>query len=347
MVNIANTKQIKTKFYDIIAYSTGEGANSLVMNSIYGFAMLYYTEALGLGYTLAGFAIAVATFWDAITDPLMAFISDNTRSRFGRRHPYLLLGGALMILCYYFIWAVPDSFRADADLLFWYLVFINLLFRTAINIFIVSYGALGFEVCTDYNDRAKLQSVKFVFNMVVNLAGPALAWSLFFKNSDDGTKATDIAANYIDMATAFSIVALVFVLMVVFSTRKYMVDSRDLGEKAKFSFNMFIGYFRDIFSDRFSRIVFLFTTIVFVGIVLVSSLQIYVYVFFMEFSAGHKSFVHGATMVGFGIGSAIVPMLVKKWDKKPVVFVSVIWGVICNLALILLFVTDFLSRDMV
>lgn len=334
-----------TKFYDILAYSTGEGANSLVMNSIFGFAMIYYTEALGLGYALAGFAMAVATFWDAITDPLMAFISDNTRSRFGRRHPYILIGGILTVISYFFIWAVPVPIREDADLLFWYLVVVNLLFRTAITIFVVAYSALGFEVCTDYNDRAKLQGVKFVFNMAVNLAGPALAWSLFFKDSIDGKKATSIVANYIDMATAFSIVALGFVLIVVFSTRKYIIDSRDLGEKAKFSFNMFIGYFRDIFSDPLSRIVFLFTTIVFVGIVLVSSLQIYVYVYFMKFTASHKSFVHGATMVGFAIGSAIVPWMVKRWDKKPVVFISVIWGVLCNIALVLLFVTGFLKKN--
>jgi len=105
-------KRPKTSFFDICKYSTSEGANSLIMNGIFGFAMLYYTEALGLNYKLAAVAMAVASIWDAVTDPLMAYISDNTRSRFGRRHPYMLIGGILAVVCFYFIWAVPQTFMA-------------------------------------------------------------------------------------------------------------------------------------------------------------------------------------------------------------------------------------------
>jgi len=65
----------------------GECANSIIMNSLFGFAMLYYTDALGLKHAEAGIAMALAVFWDAITDPVMGHLSDNTRSRFGRRHP--------------------------------------------------------------------------------------------------------------------------------------------------------------------------------------------------------------------------------------------------------------------
>ncbi len=83
----------KAPFRHILAYTTGDGANSLVLNSIFGFSMLYYTEALGLDYKLAGLAMSVATFWDAIANPVMGHITDNTRSRFGRRHPYMLVGG--------------------------------------------------------------------------------------------------------------------------------------------------------------------------------------------------------------------------------------------------------------
>ena len=340
-------EQIKTKFHDILAYSVGEGANSLVMNGIFGYAMLYYTEALGLGYKLAGIAMAVATFWDAITDPLMAYVSDNTRSRFGRRHPYLLLGGILTVICFYFIWAVPESFRADTQLLFWYLVGMNLLLRTAITIFGVAYGALGFEVCTSYDERAKLQGVRFAFNMVVNLAGPALAWSLFFKDPIDGTMATNIVGNYVNMGAAFSIVSLLFILIVVFATKKYIVDSREFTEIKRFKFNLFVGYFRDIINDKYSRIVFLFMLIVQTEIALFASLQIYVYVYFMEFSATFKTIVHGSTMVGFGLGSAMVPFLVRKWEKKQVVLLAVITSVVCNIILLLLFVTRFLPTDMI
>ncbi|MEN8193519.1 MAG: hypothetical protein ABFS12_11930, partial [Bacteroidota bacterium] len=67
MTESKQQKSTSTKFYDIFAYATGDGVTSLVFNAIFAFAMLYYTEALGLNYALAGIAMAVATFWDAVT----------------------------------------------------------------------------------------------------------------------------------------------------------------------------------------------------------------------------------------------------------------------------------------
>ena len=105
------TRAGQTPLRAIFAYATGDGASSLIMNSIFGFSLLYFTKALGLDPKLAGLAMAVATFWDAITDPVMGHITDNTRCRFGRRHPYMLLGGVISVFCCYAIWAVPSSVR--------------------------------------------------------------------------------------------------------------------------------------------------------------------------------------------------------------------------------------------
>jgi GPH family glycoside/pentoside/hexuronide:cation symporter len=137
----------------MISYSVGECANSLIMNSLFGFAMLYYTDGLGLKHSDAGIAMALAVFWDAFTDPVLGHITDITLSRFGRRHPYILLGGIAVIAAYVFLWYVPGVFKADTNLLFWYLVGINLVQRTAITVMYILYTALGFEMCTDYREE--------------------------------------------------------------------------------------------------------------------------------------------------------------------------------------------------
>lgn len=328
---------------DILGYAVGDGANSLVQNSIFGFSMLYYTEALKLDYAWAGIAMFVATFWDAISDPLMGHITDNTRSRFGRRHPYMLLGGVLTVLCFYFIWAVPAPFQTP-HLLFWYLVVINLLLRTSITIFAVAHGALGFEICTDYTQRATLQGVRIGFNMAVNLAGPAMAWTLFFKDQP-GVKSTTVAANYVDMGGVFAVAALVFVLFVVFATRKYIVDTRNSDQITGNSVRDFTRDFKEILLDPYPRTVFAFMAIVMIGMVLVSSLQMYVYVHFMKFPSFHLTIVHGSTMVGCGLGGVISPLLVRRFDKKPTVYVAVLFSVAANIALLLMFVTGFVAPD--
>jgi GPH family glycoside/pentoside/hexuronide:cation symporter len=82
----------RTRWRNIIGYSMGNGALSLTLNGIYTYAMLYYTQARGLSFAKAGVAFAVASLWDAIVDPAIGHISDNTRTRWGRRHPYILFG---------------------------------------------------------------------------------------------------------------------------------------------------------------------------------------------------------------------------------------------------------------
>ena len=119
----------------MLTYSLGECANSLVMNGIFGFAMLFYTKSLGLDPTWAGLAMSLSVFWEAVTEPVMGHVSDHTRSRWGRRHPYMLVGGLLMALCSYLIWTVPGACRGSQMAIFWYLVAMNLLLRTGLTLF--------------------------------------------------------------------------------------------------------------------------------------------------------------------------------------------------------------------
>ena len=82
---------------------------SITMNGVSNFALLFYTQVLGLGAGYAGLALSVATFWDALVDPVMGHITDNTRSRWGQRMPYILGGGLLLAFSYWLLWTVPGN----------------------------------------------------------------------------------------------------------------------------------------------------------------------------------------------------------------------------------------------
>jgi len=303
--------------------------------------MLYYTDALGLKHSLAGLAFALAVLWDAVTDPVMGHITDNTRSRFGRRHPHILVGGISVIIVFIFLWVVPDPFKSSPEALFWYLVVINLLQRTAITVYGVPYVALGFEICTDYDGRVKLQGIRSAMNMLANILGPALAWTLFFSNNERA-RATSLEENYLHMGLAFAAVSLACILFVLAATRRYITDSRQMVVDRD-GLRGFVRNMKGIVSDFYPRFVFLFIVTVTVGVALVSSLQMYLYEHFMRFGGVEKSIAHGGTMVGFAIGSLMSGWLAKNFEKKGAVYVGGIVSVSSNFILAGLFLTGILA----
>lgn len=336
------SSEVKTcSTFEMVKYSTGECAFSLINNSILAFAAIYYTDALGLDPVLAGIAMFVSIFWDAVTDPVMGHISDNTKSRFGKRHPYILLGGIAMAVTFYFLWQIPGGFKTTSTSLFWYLLIMNLLLRTAFTIFIVPYTALGFEICSDYTGRTKLQGIRFVMNMVANFFGVAMGWRIYFKDQGDISGVT-IPENFVRMGTIFTVATFLIVIFVSLATRNYIHDSRN----DKFGGNSlkdFFVDFKEIIFDKYCKWVFLYTFIVIFGIAFAGAYQGHLYEHFMRFSETDKSVAHGGSMVMTAIGSLAASMLVRRYNKKGAVFIGVFVSVVGNFALSLLFLTGFLA----
>jgi GPH family glycoside/pentoside/hexuronide:cation symporter len=315
------------------------------MNGIFGFAMLFYTKSLGLDPSLAGLAMSLSVFWEAITEPVMGHISDNTRSKWGRRHSYMLAGGLLMAICSYLIWTVPGFCRGTQMSIFWYLVAMNLLLRTGLTMFFIPYMALGFEMCTDYQGRSRLQGIRQIFNMAANFAGPAMAWVLFF-GGEGNDQATTIEANYHRMGGSFAIATAIFVVLVCVFTFRWREDTSKIPRASN------DGWFRDFFAemkaivaDPNPRWVFAFIFIVCAGMVIVSSLQMFVYDDFMQFPAWQKSIAHGSTMVGMALGALVSMGLTKRFDKKGAVMIGGTISIIGNVMLAVLFLTGLVKPN--
>jgi GPH family glycoside/pentoside/hexuronide:cation symporter len=334
-------------------YGLGACTESLVLNSIFAFSMLYYTKALGLPPELAGLVTFAATMWDAITDPIMGHISDHTKSRFGKRYPYMAAGGIIMIVSFFFIWYIPDIFKRETvigataiparTMLFGYLFMMNLVLRTGYTIFIVPYTALGFEICTDYEGRSKVQGIRSALNMAANLLGPALAWTIFFKNNAGQVQDTQIARNYFNMGSAFTAASFICLALLLAFTAKYIKDSRvQIGHCNTVGF---FENFKAILMDRYCHPVFAFTFVVLLGIVLVSTLQIYVFDDFMRMNGFQKTIAHGSTMAAMGLGSLSLGSFVRRFEKKGAIFAAVMLSAFSELILAVLFLTGFLHVE--
>ena len=146
-----------------------------------GFYMFYYVDELGLAVAMVAIINIVYAIWDAVNDPLVGFLSDNTRSRWGRRRPWLITSLPLYIGTLVLVYAVPEPFR-HGKALFWYAMVIFFLFEASYTVMSVNYSALFPELFQNFTKRARAGTYYQGFSMFGELVGftiPPIIYSQF------------------------------------------------------------------------------------------------------------------------------------------------------------------------
>ena len=139
-----------------IAFGIGMFANQM-FPAILGIFMVVLVEDLGFNGWMWSAVFLFPRIFDAITDPLMGFISDNTKSKWGRRRQYVLVGGLIMGIAYIFMWQL---FKEDTlEYNFWYFFLWSLVFYLGLTIFSVPYVAMGYEMSDDFHERTSIMAI--------------------------------------------------------------------------------------------------------------------------------------------------------------------------------------------
>ncbi len=157
-----DTSSGKLSFKEKFSVGTGGLTVSLGNQSVRTTGQGVLNMILGIPSQWVGIVLAIPLLWDAITDPIMGNFSDNFRSRFGRRRPFILIGAILMGITFASIWMIPLEW-SDAGQLTWFLV-TSLLFYTAYTIFSVPYIGLTYEMTPDYDERTSVQGYVTFWN---------------------------------------------------------------------------------------------------------------------------------------------------------------------------------------
>jgi len=153
-----------------IAYGLGSFGLESLYNVFAGFYMFYYIDNLGLAVAMATIINVIYAIWDAVNDPLAGFLSDNTRTRWGRRRPWLLTGLPFYVGILVLVYAVPKPFL-QGNALFWYALVIFFLFEGAYTIMSVNYAALFPELFQGLRERARASSTYQGLSMLGELVG--------------------------------------------------------------------------------------------------------------------------------------------------------------------------------
>ena len=167
-----------------VAYGTGsvaEGMKTTVFNS---FLLFYYTGVLGLPGSLAGTALFLAMCFDAGSDPLVGYLSDHTRSRLGRRHPYMYSAALPMGVSVYLLLAPPTGLGEMG--LFAWMTALSICVRVALTLHMIPRGALVPELTYDYDQRTALVASGFLMAWIGGLALAQIAWLVVIPGTPGG-----------------------------------------------------------------------------------------------------------------------------------------------------------------
>lgn len=159
----------------LLGYGLGDFGLNIYWNSLSLLLVFWYTSVAGLPPALAGLIFSIGLLWDAVSDPIVAGLTERTRTRFGSYRPYIGLGSIALGASFCLLFWVPPL---GDGLVFWVLLLTNVLFRTCYTLVAVPYAALSSRITFDSAERGDLSGVRMTFAFVGQFCVASLAFPI-------------------------------------------------------------------------------------------------------------------------------------------------------------------------
>jgi GPH family glycoside/pentoside/hexuronide:cation symporter len=319
-------------FIQKLIYGLGAFVNNLLAAAIGGMVIVL-NLGLGMNPALVGLLSALPRLTDAITDPLMGYISDKTKSRWGRRRPYIFIGAIAAGIVFALLWQLPAG--KSESFYFWYFLGGSLIFYLAYTMFATPWVALGYELTPDYHERTRLMGVQ---NFVGQLAYVIAPWFLLIMQNER------YFDDMVDGAAGLAIIIAVVVISVgimpaIFLRERFKaVATTDAGKRnlqiaesgsaiRRNIDDFFRGFVTTLKVKPFLKLC-IATFLVFNGFMMVASFQFYViiyYVFAGDTVAGAEYAGYAGTLGAISTFCVIVfvTWLATKIGKRRAFFLAI------------------------
>ncbi|MEN0065584.1 MAG: MFS transporter [Myxococcota bacterium] len=307
-----------------IIYGTGAFVNNILAAAIGGMVIVL-NLGLGMDPALVGLLGALPRLTDALTDPLMGYISDNTRSPWGRRRPYIFVGAIAVGIIFALMWQLP---RGYSDMFyFWLFLAASILFYLAYTMFATPWVALGFELTPDFHERTRLMGVQNFIGQLAYVVSPWFLWFMTLEMFEDELS----GASTLAIIIAVFVIAVGVLPAIFLRERITQTPANEDSDEEQMNFwdrivDFFKGFAKTLTSGPFLRLC-IATFLVFNGFMLISSFQFYViiyYVFGGDKAAGaeYAGYAGSIGAVSTFIVIGIVTYLATAIGKRRAFFVA-------------------------
>ncbi len=306
-----------------VVYGLGAFVNNMLAAAIGGM-MIVLNLGLGMSPALVGLLGALPRLLDAITDPLMGYISDNTRSRWGRRRPYMFVGAIAVGIIFAMLWQLPEG--KSESFYFTYFLVGSLIFFVAYTIYATPWVALGYELTPDYHERTRLMGVQNFIGSIAYMVSPYFLAIMYLPIFGDVVS----GASYLAMIIGAVAIGL-GVLPAIFLSERFKDVASSENEKSKGSVGDVIMDFLRGFGTTLKFKPFLklciATFLVFNGFILIAAFQPYVIIYYVmggNQEMGSVFFGHAGLLQGISalFAISIVTYMATKIGKRRAFYVS-------------------------
>ena len=268
----------KVPFGQKIAFGFGMLANQM-FPAVIGIFIVVLVQSLGFPGWMWGFVMIFPRLFDAITDPIMGFISDNTKSKWGRRRQYVFLGALIMGFSFIVMWQLHKENTIDYN--FTYFLLWSLFFYVGLTIFSVPYVAMGYEMSDDFHERTNIMAVAQFIGQWAWVIAP---WFWVIMDDQNFFESSEIAVR--ELAVWVGLVCMTFAMIpAIFikskSTLNQDYESITFNNIIKSLYTIFVINFGQAFKIKAFRKLCIATFLIFNAFNTVAAFTYFIIVFFL------------------------------------------------------------------
>ncbi|MGD1996836.1 MAG: glycoside-pentoside-hexuronide (GPH):cation symporter [Anaerolineae bacterium] len=304
----ASSNGERLSFSAKVTYAVGDLANSMGPGTIVPFWYLFFlTDVAHLDPALAGVTVLVGGLWDAVNDPLVGLLSDRTRTRWGRRRPYLLFGAIPYGVAFALMWIVPPI--ENQLLLSIYFALVYIIYDTAVTVVICPYTALTPELTLDHDERTSLTTYRMFVSIVSGLVA-AIGFALVLDATPDNQTA------FVVMGLLGAAIFVPTILVAFFGTRERAAFQSEPAAPP-------LESLRYVLQNRAWRYTLGMRLFSWIPVDIASALFVYYLVYWVKMDEMEASLVQAVILTSAALCLPLILWMARRWEKKTAFIASI------------------------
>jgi len=310
----------------MLSFGVGQAAEGFQAHAFNIFLLFYYQQVIGISGTLAGLALGIGLFFDAVSDPAAGVISDRFSSRWGRRHPFIFFSAFPLVITFVALFNPPSELSEFGNFL--WLTLFAVLVRTSLTFHYIPHLALGADMAHDYNQRSTLFALSTVFAITAMAVISMVGYGIFFPTTEAFSPGTLNPEPYFGFSVAVAVGMFVVIMICCFGTAKEIPYLHKTQTSSALNHQWVILVYRQVFANKSFRMIFAGMVLSTFAVAVEAILSPFMGVHFWGLRTEQLALIPLATIAGLWLGLPIATWLTRRLDKRlalviPAIFIGV------------------------